>query len=130
MARELGEAVAFHPLDVTDEQAWQELAAKLFSDPVNILVNNAGAVSSFVPLHELDPDDWERILALNLTSTFLGMHFIIPGMLKFGGGSVINMSSVSGISGHDIAPAYQAAKGGCGCSPRTEPSPAPPRVYG
>ena len=112
LARELGNAVAFHPLDVTDEQGWRELATKLFSDPVHILVNNAGAVVSFAPLHELEPGDWEHILALNLTGTFLGMRFIIPVMLKLGSGSVINMSSVSGITGHDIAPAYQAAKGG------------------
>jgi NAD(P)-dependent dehydrogenase (short-subunit alcohol dehydrogenase family) len=111
LVNELGEAASFRPLDVTDERAWSGLADELRARPINVLVNNAGAVVSFAPLHEVSPDEWRRILELNLTSVFLGMRFMIPLMVE-GGGSVINLSSISGVVGHSVAPAYQAAKGG------------------
>jgi len=112
VAASLGGAVTFRRLDVTDETGWRDLARDLASDPVDILVNNAGAVVSFAPLHELEPAEWTRILHLNLTSVFLGMRFIIPLMVEMRRGSVINMSSISGVVGHNVAPAYQAAKAG------------------
>src|SRR5207245_4689748 len=112
LVSELGNAASFQRLDVTDERAWHALADELRAAPVNVLVNNAGAVISFAPLHEVSPDEWRRILDLNLTSAFLGMRYIIPLMVESGGGSVINLSSISGVVGHAVAPAYQAAKGG------------------
>lgn len=112
LVAELGQAATYHHLDVTDEDAWQETVASLDEDPVDVLVNNAGAVVSFAPLHEVEPEEFRRIVDLNLTSVFLGMRYVIPAMLAAKGGSVINLSSISGVVGHDVAPAYQAAKGG------------------
>jgi NAD(P)-dependent dehydrogenase (short-subunit alcohol dehydrogenase family) len=112
LSAELGDAVSFRRLDVTSEQAWREAAEELATDPVDILVNNAGAVVSFAPLHELDPAEWSEILNLNLTSVYLGMRFIIPLMVTSGGGAVINMSSIAGVVGTSVAPAYSAAKAG------------------
>jgi NAD(P)-dependent dehydrogenase (short-subunit alcohol dehydrogenase family) len=112
LTESLGDAASFRRLDVTDEAAWRELAGELTADPVDVLVNNAGAVVSFAPLHELEPGEWTRILNLNLTSVYLGMRFVIPSMLATGGGSVVNMSSIAGVVGVDVAPAYQAAKAG------------------
>jgi len=112
LVAELGESASFRALDVTDERAWRALAEDLTDPPVNVLVNNAGAVRSFAALHEVDPAEWRSIVELNLTSVFLGMRFVIPLMLDAGGGSVINLSSISGVVGHAVAPAYQASKGG------------------
>ena len=112
LASEIGAGAAYRHLDVTDRDAWTALAADLADGPADILVNNAGAVVSFAPLHEIDAETWRRIVDLNLTSVFLGMRYVIPLMRERGGGSVINLSSISGIAGHDVAPAYQAAKGG------------------
>ena len=53
LVNELGEAASFRPLDVTDERAWSGLADELRARPINVLVNNAGAVVSFAPLHEV-----------------------------------------------------------------------------
>lgn len=112
LADSLGATVTYRSMDVTDEAAWRALARDLAAEPVNILVNNAGAVVSFAPLHELEPDEWMRILNINLTSVYLGMRFIIPLMVDAGGGAVINMSSIAGVVGTSVAPAYQAAKAG------------------
>jgi NAD(P)-dependent dehydrogenase (short-subunit alcohol dehydrogenase family) len=112
LSDELGAAVRFRSLDVTDENAWRTLVEELRDDPVDILVNNAGAVVSFAPLHELEPPEWTQILNLNLTSVYLGMRFVIPLMVGAGGGVVINMSSIAGVVGTAVAPAYQAAKAG------------------
>ena len=112
LAAELGPAVRFREQDVTSEDAWRTLAEELASDPIDILVNNAGAVVHFVPLHEYDPGEWNRIIDINLTSAFLGMRFLVPLMLVQGRGSIVNMSSIAGLRGIDVAPAYAAAKAG------------------
>ena len=112
LAADLGAAAKYRHLDVTDEQAWRDIGAEAAAHPFDILVNNAGAVVSFDPLHEVEPDTFRQIVELNLTSVFLAMRFVIPTMVAAGGGSVINVSSISGVVGHDVAPAYQAAKGG------------------
>jgi NAD(P)-dependent dehydrogenase (short-subunit alcohol dehydrogenase family) len=108
----IGDPARFRRLDVTSEDEWRALARELSDDPVDILVNNAGAVVSFAPLHELEPAEWTQILNLNLTSVYLGMRFIIPLMLTRNGGAVVNMSSIAGVVGTAVAPAYQAAKAG------------------
>ncbi len=112
LAHELGPAVTYRHLDVTDDAAWRSLGDEAAGPPLNVVVNNAGAVVSFEPLHEVGPDLFRRILELNLTSVFLSMRFLIPAMVAAGGGSVINLSSISGVVGHDVAPGYQSAKGG------------------
>jgi len=112
LTAELGDQAAYRHLDVTDDDEWRRVAEQAKRQPIDILVNNAGAVMSFAPLHEVEPDTFRRIVELNLTSVFLGMRYVIPSMVDRGMGSVINLSSISGVVGHDVAPAYQAAKGG------------------
>jgi 3alpha(or 20beta)-hydroxysteroid dehydrogenase len=112
LAKELGRAARWVELDVTDASRWRELASGLEADPVDVLVNNAGELLHPVQLHQLEPDEWRRELDLNLTSAFLGMRSFIPSMLEHGGGSIINIGSISGIRAQIDAPAYQAAKGG------------------
>src|SRR5581483_10954741 len=82
LVEELGSGAEFRRHDVTSETEWRELAAELASDPVDVLVNNAGAVVHFVPLHEYEPSEWTRIVDINLTSVFLGMRFLVPTMLE------------------------------------------------
>jgi len=112
LTAELGDQAAYRHLDVTDDDEWRRVAEQAKRQPIDILVNNAGAVMSFAPLHEVEPDMFRRIVELNLTSVFLAMRYVIPSMVDRGMGSVINLSSISGVVGHDVAPAYQAAKGG------------------
>lgn len=111
VADTLGRAATFQHLDVTNADSWGALVSEA-DDPFDVLVNNAGAVVDFGPLHETDPESWRRIIDLNLTGAFLGMRALIPEMVRHGGGSVVNLSSISGVVGHDVAAAYQSAKGG------------------
>ena len=107
-----GEATAA-TIDVTDEAEWIALIAKAVATygRLDILVNNAGISGSSVG----DPEGvegWDRIIAVNQTSVFLGTKLAAEQMAKTGGGSIINISSIMGFvgstSGH---PAYHASKG-------------------
>ena len=107
-----GNAIAA-TIDVTSEPEWVALIAKTLATygRIDILVNNAGISGSSVG----DPDGlegWQRVIAVNQTSVFLGTKLAAEQMAKTGGGSIVNISSimgfVGGIGGH---PAYQASKG-------------------
>jgi len=100
-------------IDVTSEPAWVALIEKTLEryGRLDILVNNAGISGSAVG----DPDSldgWQRVIAVNQTSVFLGTKLAAEQMAKTGGGSIVNISSimgfVGGASGH---PAYSASKG-------------------
>jgi NAD(P)-dependent dehydrogenase (short-subunit alcohol dehydrogenase family) len=107
-----GEGVAA-TIDVTSEPEWVSLIAKTVASygRLDVLVNNAGISGSSVG----DPDGlegWQRIIAVNQTSVFLGTKLAAEQMAKTGGGSIVNISSIMGLvgsaSGH---PAYHASKG-------------------
>jgi NAD(P)-dependent dehydrogenase (short-subunit alcohol dehydrogenase family) len=107
-----GEAIAV-AIDVTSEPQWQALIARTLSAHarLDILVNNAGISGSSVG----DPDaleGWNRVIAVNQTSVFLGTKLAAEQMAKTGGGSIINISSIMGfVGGSSGHPAYCASKG-------------------
>ena len=107
-----GECVFVH-LDVTQESEWQravESAVTRFGK-LDVLVNNAGIVLRSM-LEDASGDDWDRVMAVNAKGVFLGTKAAIPEMRKAGGGSIINISSTSGIVGDTIThPVYNASKG-------------------
>jgi 3alpha(or 20beta)-hydroxysteroid dehydrogenase len=107
----LGGAARLVAGDLTEPPTWERILAAC-GPRLDVLVNNAGGLRHPQPLHELELDDWRDELDRNLTSVFLGMRAAIPAMLRGGGGSIVNMSSISGAIGQDDAPAYQAAKAG------------------
>jgi len=106
-------SVAICPGDVSShEDAKRMVAAALaLGGGIDILVNNA-ASDVQAPVAELDPDDWRRILEINLTGPFLLMKETIPHMIKREGGSIINMASVGGLRCMPAAPAYGTSKAG------------------
>ena len=78
---------------------------------LDVMVNNAGiGVAGTTP--ETSEDDWERLMAVNLKGTFLGMKYAIPAIRDSGGGSIINISSVAALVGIPDRAAYSATKGG------------------
>jgi len=106
-------AAIFHKLDVTSEADWQAaIAATLAAyGKLDILVNDAGISGSAVD-DLFDTAAWEKIMAVNSTGTFLGMKHAIPLMKQAGGGSIVNISSISGVTGQrGIHVAYNASKG-------------------
>ncbi len=109
--RELGgEAVYLH-LDVTSADDWQraiDTAERQFGK-VDVLVNNAAIVLR-KDIEETTGDDWDNIMEINAKGVFLGTKAVIPAMRRAGGGSIINISSISGLVSIG-PPAYIATKG-------------------
>jgi NAD(P)-dependent dehydrogenase (short-subunit alcohol dehydrogenase family) len=106
-------AAIFQRLDVTSEAEWQAaIAATLAAfGKLDILVNDAGISGSAVD-DLFDTAAWQKIMAVNATGTFLGMKFAIPEMLKAGGGAIVNISSISGVTGQrGVHVGYNASKG-------------------
>ena len=109
--RELGgEAVYLH-LDVTSNDDWQraiDTAEQQFGK-VDVLVNNAAIVLR-KDIEETTSEDWDNIMDINAKGVFLGTRAVIPAMRRAGGGSIINISSISGLVAIG-PPAYIATKG-------------------
>lgn len=78
---------------------------------IDVLLNNA-AVAIGSTITEMDESDWLKVININLTSVYRGCRYAIPHMLKNGGGSIINTSSVQAHVGFNGWTAYAAAKGG------------------
>jgi 3alpha(or 20beta)-hydroxysteroid dehydrogenase len=103
-------AVSNHPLDVADPASWESLAAYIAEHHgrVDGLINNAG-VTSRVRLPDVELEDWNRVLAINLTGPMLGIKTLLPLMPE--GASIVNVGSIAGLTGHYTA-AYTASKWG------------------
>jgi len=98
--------------DVTDPasvRALAEDATRHVGGVVDILINNAGVAHS-APLHRITLEDWNRVLAVNATGTFLCTQAFLPRMLERKRGSVVNVASVAGLAGARYIAAYAAAK--------------------
>ena len=99
-------------LDVTSESDWQRVARDIErrNERLDGLVNAAGIVA-IGNVETLDFAAWRRVLSVNLDGAFLGCKYALP-LLRKNGGSIVNLSSVSGlVGGHNLA-AYNASKGG------------------
>jgi NAD(P)-dependent dehydrogenase (short-subunit alcohol dehydrogenase family) len=111
--RSLGGEAFFHRADVGVTADVRELVRQASArwGRLDVMVNNAGVgISGSVT--EISEDDWERVLSVNLSGVWRGMRFAIPEMLKAGGGSVINTSSVQSMVGFRGWAGYAASKGG------------------
>jgi len=97
--------------DVTDPDSVARLLGEAETElgPVEILVNNAG-VSSSAPLRSVELAEWNRLMAVNATGTFLCTRAFLPGMVANGWGRVINVASVAGRAGAAYISAYAASK--------------------
>jgi NAD(P)-dependent dehydrogenase (short-subunit alcohol dehydrogenase family) len=104
-----GKAEALH-LDVSDEAAWQQATEQVLGKHghLDILVNNA-AVSFTKPVAEMSLAEWHRVLSVNLDGVFLGTKYGICAM-QARGGSIVNVTSVSGVTPFPGAGAYGASK--------------------
>lgn len=79
---------------------------------LHIAVNNAGIAGPLSTVAEYPLDGWNRVIGINLSGVFYGMHYQIPAMISSGGGSIVNMASILGKVGTKGSPAYVAAKHG------------------
>ena len=109
----MGGRAAAIKMDVADSQAI-EATIKLALDSfgrLDVLFNNAGMAEVSL-IHETTLESWERVIAVTLTGTFLGLKYAIPIMRRQGGGAIINTASISGLHGDYGMASYNAAKAG------------------
>ncbi len=111
LAAELGDAVRYVHLDVTQAGQWEaavNTAVEAFG-LLNVLVNNAGVVA-LGKIGKFDMGKWQKVIDVNLTGTFLGMQAVVEQMKAAGGGSIINVSSIEGLRGSVMVHPYVASK--------------------
>lgn len=106
-----GEAIGFFH-DVSSEEKWIQVVKETVEKfgKVDILVNNAG-ITIQKSLHETSVEEWNKVMNINLTGAFLGMKHVLPVMMENKGGSIINISSIAGLTGGSGASPYTASKG-------------------
>jgi NAD(P)-dependent dehydrogenase (short-subunit alcohol dehydrogenase family) len=97
---------------VTSEREWADAVDYTLSTfgALDVLINNAG-IGDTEPIEVTTLDTWDKVVAVTQTSVFLGMKAAAEPLKKSGRGSVVNVSSMYGIVGSGVSPAYHAAKG-------------------
>ncbi len=109
-----GQAI-FVQTDVSRAEDVQRMVKETVSTygRLDVLFNNAG-IGETARVTEASVEHWDKVLAVNLRSVFLGCKYAIPEMVKVGGGSIINNASILAEVGFSNAPAYSASKHGVG----------------
>jgi 3alpha(or 20beta)-hydroxysteroid dehydrogenase len=110
VAASLGDSAIYTHIDIRSEADWQsalDVAARF--GPLNVLINNA-AITHFASIVDTTVADYERVIGVNQTGTFLGMRSVIPVMKAAGGGSIVNVSSIDGLQAKNGIIAYAASK--------------------
>ncbi|WP_342388422.1 SDR family NAD(P)-dependent oxidoreductase [Salinicoccus bachuensis] len=114
ISRQYPETVIGLKHDVSKEADWQRIVEEALGafGKIDILINNAGitGMTEFT-LNKLTVEEWDKVMNVNALGNFLGMKHTIPAMKRNGQGSVVNISSLTGISGLGGLTAYSASKG-------------------
>jgi 3alpha(or 20beta)-hydroxysteroid dehydrogenase len=113
LAAELGDRALFIELDVTDEASWRDAVAATEATfgGLDVLVNNAGVTDSDLKgIIDMSLDAYRRVVEVNQTGVFLGMHVCALPIIRRGGGSIVNISSVAGVTGSAGSVNYTASK--------------------
>jgi NAD(P)-dependent dehydrogenase (short-subunit alcohol dehydrogenase family) len=110
----LGSKASSKAVDITDLDALRGVHAEVEAEigPVSILVNSAGIAGNNATLEDYDPDEWRRVVEINLNGTFYVNKVVIPSMKARNYGRIVNISSVAGKEGNPNLSAYSAAKAG------------------
>jgi 3alpha(or 20beta)-hydroxysteroid dehydrogenase len=113
VAREIGDSAWFQHHDVSDDDSWTQLVSSAIErlGRVDVLINNAG-ILSMQRLLDTSKREFEKILAVNLVGVFLGIKSVAPHMTRRGSGAIVNISSISGMTGQAGVGAYAASKWG------------------
>lgn len=110
----LGPAATSKIVDITDLDGLGRVHAEVEAalGPVSILVNSAGVAGQNATLEDYDPDEWRRVVEINLNGTFYVNKVVIASMKAANYGRIVNISSVAGKEGNPNLSAYSAAKAG------------------
>jgi 3alpha(or 20beta)-hydroxysteroid dehydrogenase len=114
LGKELGANALFVSHDVTSPASWAEVIrqGEAKFGVINVLVNNAGIIGDIAKTESIDEENYMHVIAVNQHSVLYGIKAVIPSMLKAGGGSIINVSSIAGMIACYGSPniAYVASK--------------------
>jgi 3-oxoacyl-[acyl-carrier protein] reductase len=101
-------------VDVTNLPSVESMAAAVADrfGRIDVLVNNAGVAGPSAPVLEYPPDEWRRVIEVNLDGVFHFTRACVPHMLERGSGRVVNVASIAGKEGNRNMAAYSAAKAG------------------
>ncbi len=113
-AEELGGALHVEALDVTDTAAVEAAlqATEAAQGPSDILVTSAGITGPVATVADYDPQEWKRVIDVDLIGVYACLRAVVPGMSARGYGRIVNIASVAGKEGNPNASAYSAAKAG------------------
>lgn len=108
-----GEAI-FVKVNVGEPKDCEKLVQQAVKEygRLDIAFNNAGIGGDSAPIGEYSIESWDKVIKINLSGVFYGMHYQIPQMLKNDGGVIVNVASVLGLVGFGGSAAYVAAKHG------------------
>jgi 3alpha(or 20beta)-hydroxysteroid dehydrogenase len=110
LADELGENATFMRMDVSKEADWEQAVARAQEfGPLNVLVNNA-AILHLASIADTTPEDFLKVVNVNLLGAFMGVRAVIDPMKAAGGGSIINVSSIDGVQSKAGLSAYSSTK--------------------
>ncbi|BAQ09383.1 3-ketoacyl-acp reductase [Bacillus sp. OxB-1] len=109
----LGVNVAYAAADVSSKEQVEAAIASLTNDlgAADILINNAG-IASFASVLDMDPEEWKKIIDVNLMGTYYVTRAVLPQLIEKNGGDIITISSTSGLNGAATSSAYSASKFG------------------
>jgi 3-oxoacyl-[acyl-carrier protein] reductase len=101
-------------LDVTSWEAWETVVSGVVQQhgSITVLVNCAGIAGRSAPCWELSPEEWNQVIAIDLTGTWFGCRAVLPAMNEAGYGRIVNIASIAGKEGNPNASPYSAAKSG------------------
>ena len=103
----------FNVVDVADYKNVEKNASQIIEKTnIDILINNAGLTGPTGPLWKYDVDTWNKVVQVNLMGTFNCCRAIVPNMIKFNYGRIVNVASVAGKDGNANASAYSSGKAG------------------
>ncbi|MFT4439039.1 SDR family NAD(P)-dependent oxidoreductase [Caballeronia sp. 15715] len=110
----IGTNAVFVKVDVADEASFKSLVDKTLSTfgRLDIAVNNAGIAIGGTEIAESDKETWDKVIGVNLTGMYIAVRAEVAAMLKTGGGSIVNMSSVAGVVAQVGQVAYITSKHG------------------
>ncbi len=113
-AGEIGANAHAVKLDVTSPESWSSAleTATGTHGSVSVLVNCAGIAGRSAPSWELSPEEWEQVIAIDLSGVFYGCRAALPAMIQAGYGRIVNIASIAGKEGNPNASPYSAAKSG------------------
>lgn len=110
-ARQIGGGAFAAAGDVSDPERVDQMIDTVNAHaPIDILVNNAGISQPLVSISRLTPDEWQRVIDVNVRGTFLVSRAVCRGMRARGSGAIVNIASITGIAGFAASHAYGVSK--------------------